>query len=139
MKATTIVVGFIVSLIIATGFSSMILDLGNNYNSNIDRTDVELLGNVSDWYNFSTKAAQKMQEHTEVAEEGVSGLSTLEKVGIAFQVLWDAVKFMPRAISEAAGIYNIPDWLMYGGMAILLLVFLVAVGTLIAGILRGVT
>ena len=137
MRAITIIVGFIISMLIATGFGNMILDMSSTYDTNLESTEIELLTNVSDWYNFSVGASQQLQEGTEVEEEGVSALSFLEKVGVAFQVLWDAIKFMPRSLSAVAGIYNIPDWLMFGGLSIVLLVFLIAIGVLIGSIIRG--
>lgn len=138
MRATTIIIGFVLFGMCMAGFGMFITDLNANYDTSLSTESLVLLNQINETYDYTVGVGTEMQrESSSIGAEGVSSLSTAEKIINSLKILYESVVLIPTSITYVASTIGLPDWLVYGFLSIVLLVLLIGIVRLIVGAIRG--
>lgn len=141
MRAQNFIIGFIVTFIVIAGFSTLINDINLNYDKSMDTSNYAIINNVntslSGIYNQTVSMGDEFETGTEFGQEGVSLLELGDKAWNSLKLMFNSLVYIPSAMSYAAGMLGLPDWIVYAITSIVVLTLIIGLVVLITGAIRG--
>lgn len=139
MRITTIFIGIVLFGLFAGGFTSLMTDGINYYNTSYNASQLaslKSLDKTNETYAFSVETGQAMQGgNTEVSQEGIN---TDVKLSKSVNVFYNSLTTAKDTVMEVANIIGLPTWFLLGVLSILVIVIIVAILVLI-GVIKGGT
>lgn len=139
MRVTTIILITIASMLLTTGFTMFLLDLTGTYGVGVDTSKLDSINRINDTYQLGVDAGKNFDQNTEaLTQEGTNPTDTGWRLMNSGKILFRSVSIIPSVVSQVATVLHVPDWLIGGFLAMLLLVLVIGVIALITGMVRGI-
>jgi len=139
MRVTTIILMAIAGMILAAGFTSLILDLSDTYGFGVDTSKLDSINKINETYQLGVDSGKQFDQNTEsLSQEGTNPTNTGWKLLNSGKILFNSIKIIPSMTSEISTVIHVPQWLIAGFMAIVLLVMIIGIIALITGVVRGI-
>lgn len=139
MRAQTIIISSIVFALVCAGFMTWILSMTGDYGVTFSDTSLEKLNKINDTYDFTVSMGQEIQSGSSgVQQEGTNPLTTADKLWNGIKFTFNSLTTIPAMISTAADVLEIPQFIIYSFLSIVLLVLVLGIVVLLTGVIRGI-
>lgn len=139
MRAQTIIIAAIVFSLCCAGLMNFVFQMTNDYGITFSGTSLDKLNKINDTYDFTMSMGQEIQQGSnEVQQEGTNPLSTADKLWNGIKYLFNSLTTIPAMISTAADVLEIPQYIIYAFLSIVVLTLVISLVVLLTGLVERV-
>lgn len=140
MRAQTIIIGLIVLAFFVLGTTTMIGDLNAHYDTSLDTGDLQTVQKLNETYDFTIGMGKELETGTENIGQGENTASTVTRLWNSIKTIYGSIGLATESVDYVAKEtkLNIPEWLVYGVLAIIILVIVIALIMLAVKVIGGI-